>query len=97
MTGRNTKSIPTCIVSNGVSYSDAQTISETLNLHFCSIASKLAENFRSVIRTDPILNSEISTSEQFCFEPISVENIESQMRALQKIRQLGVIISVPGC
>ena len=54
VTGRNIKSTPTCIASNDVIYSDAQTISETLNSYFCSIASKLAENFRPVIRTDPI-------------------------------------------
>ena len=49
----------------------------------------MAENFRSVIRTDPILNSEIPTSEKFCFEPISVENIENQMQALQKNKAIG--------
>ena len=49
----------------------------------------MAENFRSVIRTDPILNSEIPTCEQFCFEPISVENIENQMQALQKNKAIG--------
>ena len=87
--GCNTKSTPSCIVSNGVSYSDAQTISETLNLYFCSVASKLAENFRSVIRTDLILNREIPISKQFCFEPTSVENIENQMQALMKNKAIG--------
>ena len=71
------------------SYSDPQTISETLNFYFCSVASKLAEKFRSVVKTDPILNREIPISEQFCFEPISVENIENQMQALQKNKAIG--------
>ena len=49
----------------------------------------MAEKFRSVIKTDPILNREIPVSEQFCFEPISVENIENQMQALQKNKAIG--------
>ena len=90
VTGQN-RTTPTCIVSDGVSYSDAQTISEVLNTHFCSIASKLAEKFRSIVKTTFSITAsgaDLLNSQQFCLKSVSVEYVKKQLKKLKRIRRL---------
>ena len=89
MTSHNNKSTPTCIVSDGVCYTDAQLISEKLNTYVCTIGNILAEKLRSVhstIFTITIPSNDICNTEQFHFVPISVEK---QLSCLQKSKVIG--------
>ena len=91
-TGRNNKSTPTCIVSDGVCYTDAQSISEKLNTYFCTIGNILVVKLKSVystISTITVPSDDICNTEQFNFVPIPAEYVEKQLSCLQKNKAIG--------
>ena len=92
VTGRNNKSTPTCIVSDGVCYTDAQSISEKLNTYFCTIGNILVVKLKSVystISTITVPSDDICNTEQFNFVPIPAEYVEKQLSCLQKNKAIG--------
>ena len=88
VTGRKNKTSPSCIMSDSVCYSDSISIAQILNSYFCSVASKLAEYFTSIVGSasilgyyDSILNS---------FDCVTIEYVEQQLSALQTNKATGL-------
>lgn len=93
VTGRKNKTSPSCIMSDGVCYTEAQSIAQILNSYFCTVASKLAEHFASIVGGASIilpLNNSIPISEKFYFGNVTTEYVEHQLFSLRTNKATGL-------
>ncbi len=82
-------------MSDGVCYSEAISIAQILNSHFCSVASKLAEHFASIVGNDNTstvlpLNDSIQNPKRFSFDCVTTEYVEQQLSTLQTTKATGL-------
>ena len=71
-----------CIEADGVAHCDNPSIAKILNVHFCTIGSKLAMKLKSFV-TQPSPLASSTDLPKFVFKPITEEFVRGQLKQLR--------------